>query len=498
MKKRMQTLVALVMAVLMVFSAISACAEEVFAFDYFTIDQTDLFNPEDPVMVELQKRTKTQITFTHGARDSYGSALQTLLAGGDLPEVIQVRDASQLAMLIDQGVIIPIEDLLAEYGQNILAAVGEDNYNTSKDADGHIYLIPFVGNTPINRGWMMRKDWLDRCGLEVPETLEQWIEVFKTFRDMDANGNGDATDEVALSGVVETLLYTFDIYNNDIFCVDPEGNYTLIYEHPNYRAWLETMAMLRAEGLLDPEYLDRNNDTNEGNLKMAISNDTIGCCYTYLNNMHMADDIEGAEYIYMAPPVGPYGTQCQPGRSIGVSYNAATISIAGEDKAVELIKLFDYIFSEEGQLLFNYGIEGYHYDMVDGKPDLRPEFSCDFPTYRQEGMNYQPIPHVWNREAYVEVFTKGASMEEMDSVARQFVIGTAKNEEVGVSFPAVMQTPAYVEYYLDLGAQAKALQASAIEGAISIDDFFTEYAKLKEEGLQEVIDEGNEAWQAIQ
>ena len=61
---------------------------------------------------------------------------------------------------------MPIEDLLKEYGQNILAVVGEANYNAVRDSDGHIYTIPFVGTTPLTKSWMMRKDWLDRLILE--------------------------------------------------------------------------------------------------------------------------------------------------------------------------------------------------------------------------------------------------------------------------------------------------------------------------------------------
>src|SRR5690606_1198272 len=38
-----------------------------------------------------------------------------------------------------------------------------------------------------------------------------------------------------------------------------------------------------------------------------------------------------------------------------------------------IIQLIDYMFSDEGQILTNWGIEGVHYDMVDGKRQLKPE-----------------------------------------------------------------------------------------------------------------------------
>lgn len=183
---------------------------------------------------------------------------------------------------------------------------------------------------------------------------------------------------------------------------------------------------------------------------------------------------------------------------LGVSDNAATISVAAEDKAIALIQFFDYIFSEEGQLFFSFGVEGVHFDYVDGEPRLRPEYTTDFNTYRAQGMNYQPIAHVWTGDAYVQVFTNGATFEEMDSVAQQFTIGAEKNEEYGIAVPPIFTTDAYSEYYADLGAQVKSLEANAVAGNITVEEFFAEYEKLKEEGLQEVIDQADEAWQAIQ
>ena len=494
----MKKLLALLLSALLSLTAVGALAEEApLEFSYMTIS-SDTWNSEQLPMVELQARTNTQIDFITAPLDGYATNLQTMLATGDIPDVIQVRDKAQLSMLVDQGAILPIEDLLKEYGQNILAVVGEANYNAVRDADGHIYTIPFVGTTPLTKSWMMRKDWLDRLSLEVPTTWDEWVEVFKAFKEQDANGNGDPNDEIPFTAMDTSLLYTFDIAANDIFCVDPENHYTLIYEHPNYQAYLETLRDLYAQGLLDPEYLDRTGDTKEAALTAAMANDLVGCCWTFMNNMHHVDAIEGAQYIYMAPPVSPYGTQTQPGRVLGVSDNAATISVAAEDKAIALIQFFDYIFSEEGRLLFSFGVEGVHFDYVDGEPRLRPEYTTDFNTYRAQGMNYQPIAHVWTGDAYVQVFTNGATFEEMDSVAQQFTIGAEKNEEYGIAVPPIFTTEAYSEYYADLGAQVKSLEANTVAGNITVEEFFAEYEKLKEEGLQEVIDQADEAWQAIQ
>ena len=79
--------------------------------------------------------------------------------------------------------IIPIGDLLEEYGQNILAVIPESQFNIMKNADGEIMGIPRTTPTSPYITWV-RQDWLDELGLEVPTTwdeLEATIIAFKEF-----------------------------------------------------------------------------------------------------------------------------------------------------------------------------------------------------------------------------------------------------------------------------------------------------------------------------
>ena len=68
--------------------------------------------------------------------------------------------------------------------------------------DGHIYTLP--GKKPLRpKGCdtpFINKAWLDRLGLEMPTTVDEWYEVLKAFKEQDANGNGDPNDEIPLTG----------------------------------------------------------------------------------------------------------------------------------------------------------------------------------------------------------------------------------------------------------------------------------------------------------
>ena len=467
-------------------------------FTYMTFDRSEVWSPDDLPMVELQERTNTEIEFITYPVDAYDTSLQTALTADKLPDVIQTITDANIAMLIDQGAVLPIEDLLEEYGQNIINVIGRKNIEAGKAVDGHLYQIPALYITPLTQGWMIRKDWLENCGKEVPNTWDEWVDVMKAFRDMDANGNGDLNDEIPFAGLYEKFMFSFGIYSNDIFCVDDEGKYGVIYDHANYRDYLEALVELYDEGLLSKDYLDYSN--SEQVLKTAMASDLVGISYTFMNNMHMADEIEGGEYIYMAPVLEDDGNRSFPGRiSTGfLASNSALISVDAEDKAVELIKFFDYIFSEEGQILFSYGVEGVHYDVVDGKPVIRPEFASDFNTYRSQGMNYQTIPHVWLMDSYVQVFNKGLHGDDLDSVGKQFAIGTEENEKYAVGTPPVIQTDAYKEYYSVIVPEIKALEAKAVTGQISVDAFFEQYAAKRDSGIKQMVEEGDAIFQTME
>ena len=77
--------------------------------------------------------------------------------------------------------------------------------------------------------------------------------------------------------------------------------------------------------------------------------------------------MEGFSFVPIAPPNG-IETDRRPQPSAygwGISASSKNIEVA--------VKYFDFWFSEKGSRLMNFGVEGTHYDMVDGKPQFKPE-----------------------------------------------------------------------------------------------------------------------------
>ena len=84
------------------------------------------------------------------------------------------------------GVILPVEDLIEQYAPNIKAAIDEDTdgKKLATAADGHMYAVPSLYRSPAEqiRGiQFINKTWLDKLGLAVPTTTDEYYNVLKAF-----------------------------------------------------------------------------------------------------------------------------------------------------------------------------------------------------------------------------------------------------------------------------------------------------------------------------
>ena len=132
----------------------------------------------------------------------YLQGLRRYLASGERLDALWPMDVEMAAELIKNDVLIPLDDLLARHAPDILNAMTDKEWNLvrSQAPDGKIYYLPaFPVRSSIRIGFI-RADWLDRVGLAAPTTRDELVEVYKAFRDQDANGNGDPNDEIPVSG----------------------------------------------------------------------------------------------------------------------------------------------------------------------------------------------------------------------------------------------------------------------------------------------------------
>lgn len=255
--------------------------------------------------------------------------------------------------------------------------------------------------------------------MDVPDTWEEWLAYWKGVRDNDLNGNGDPSDEIpiALAGgmggerSLTLLLNAFGIKasNDTQFCILDDGTYTMVYEHPRYREFLETMAELYADGILLPGY----EEYSYSSIEKMMGDNTLGSTMTFAASEAQTSSLresgdKDALWLSSSPVSGPYGDSMMPERELISPMWCITAGAKERGKAEDIVRLFNWCFSQEGTYLYNYGIEGVSYTLENGVHVLNTEIIANgFSDYRAVGMNYEPFGGYWLQDAYMQCLFAG-------------------------------------------------------------------------------------------
>ena len=456
----------------------------------------------------MEKMTGVNLDIFWEEKESYIASLSTtLLTGMDqLPDILDASDFGVMD-LADDGAVIPLDDYLYLM-PDIVSAVGEDRMSYWQQADGHIYTIPSIINVPGAQTMMVRKDWLDKLGLSQPQTWEEWVKLWRAIRDKDLNGNGDPNDEIPFASQVGAdgercllpLLNAFGIRTSGDtqFCILDDGTYTMVYEHPRYPEFLEAMQELYNEGLIPSQF----DSMSLADMDAAMDENRLGTAFNWAERCRTSSQalrsagVEDALWAAVAPIAGPEGDQMTPERIMVMPMWCITSAAEKRGNVENIIRFFNWYYSEEGSRLYSFGLPGVSYELVDGAPVMVSEMTAGgFTDYRAAGCNIECFGGLWQESAFMQCLFEGRTVEEMDDMTGEFYKGiSVVNNGYFYALPKTYETPAYTQYRSALITEGVCkLRDRAIKGELSVEAFLEAYASLKQQGLQSVIDEASEA-----
>ncbi|MGI6336304.1 MAG: hypothetical protein ACOXZM_04490 [Eubacteriales bacterium] len=474
--------------------SISVPFEETFEFSVMSNYSATLGDKWTVVQQELEKRMNVKIDWRKYVGTAYAEALSVTLASQDLPDLVYgvASDDSWISF----GAVIPLEDYMEEYTPNYVSYLSDADMPYITYGDGHIYGIYSIVGFNANMSTMIRRDWLDTLDLEEPVTLEDWDKTLTAFKDGDPNGNGQA-DEIPMIAPLTPIEYAFGLLGSYI-----ETEYGLIdrYEAPYYMDYVAFCADWYKRGLIDMEYLTRaqNPDAN----RQLLYNSIAGVYYGAPSELTiittaLRESIPNAVLGAIAPTEGPGGRNV-PSRA---KFNWP-FSISVQAKDVEkLLTYMDWMFTEDGYLLNNFGVEGEHYDMVNGEPILREPYCLTWVDLRDVGMNnVSAIPHYWHVLQFQQLAFAGKSVDTMDEVTYLSYEGyfVTNNEFYYYSLPSsVYQTETYIDGGSELYTKLQELETKVIMGLSPIEELQTMLELYKSQGIDKMVEEANTSWAAL-
>ena len=169
-----------------------------YTFSIFCDDSSE--SGEFIMLDEFKKQTNVDVDLKIYPYETATERLNLDLNSGDYADVIGGWTLSDNAILtygVNQGVFIPLEDYFEKYCPNISAILDLPGVREKMTApDGHIYTIPYVcADTTVSYSPYINTKWLENVGMSMPTTTDEFEAVLKAFKEQDANGNGDASDE---------------------------------------------------------------------------------------------------------------------------------------------------------------------------------------------------------------------------------------------------------------------------------------------------------------
>jgi len=217
--------------------------------------------------LELERKGNVDIVFNLVPISDANSKINlTLSSGANLPDVINtIIDPASISTYGESGILVALNDYYKNSSEYLVPQMktleedtGIDIFDYITMSDGNIYGIVRYNQSLQNEIpsilWI-NNTWLKKAGMDVPTTLDEFVDVLRTFKAQDMNGNGKNDElpiiDYAAGDMMEVIENAFVRTGVDQITVMEDGTLNMAYSTEGYREFLGFMKTLYDEGLLD-------------------------------------------------------------------------------------------------------------------------------------------------------------------------------------------------------------------------------------------------------
>lgn len=433
----------------------------------------------------------------------YEEKQATLFASGEIPDMIGFDSPDgNFFKWAEQGAFLPLNDFIDDYPT--LKMVPDYSWD-AVSVDGNIYALPRYFPTKYLRTPVIRKDWLDNLGLDMPTNYEELKEVAIAFTKDDPNGNGkdDTYGLIAAAGGGNINPdYAFGTYwdANSWYHENDDGQLIPGFLSDAYKEHIQWLHDVNEAGAIHPDYATA--DAYEA-LELFYSG-KIGIFTDQPYNRSSADyeslsEIDPEAEIVAIPPFeAPDGSKAYTASSGIYQLTAFSAKLANEpDKVKRILEMLDFARqwhdledrnpkNEAYDWLKGHEGSGYHMEdgMAIGEPASEGLAPSDYITER---------PWAPNDEANRSSETYQLPLQQ--KVAASLEKMHAENDHYLNPINRV-----YSETFMskgpDLYQEVYKMQVKMIAGQVPISEWDSMVQHYLKKGGSDIIQEVNEAMKA--
>ncbi|TDL73611.1 extracellular solute-binding protein [Rhodococcus qingshengii] len=337
----------------------------------YNFDGVEFPAEDNEVQQKIEEITKTELTINQLPGTAFEERLPVMIASGEFPDAVPIPRRHQqypyILNAVNGGVFWEIGPYLKKFPN--LASINKQIYENI-EYDGKTYGVPRV--RPLARKvFQYRTDWLENLGMKEPKTIEEFHEMLRafTFNDPDKNGKDDTYGIVMNQGQpFNSYAAAFGAPNK--WEVTDKGKFIRDVLTDEFFESIKFQRDLYKEGLINKDFtvIDRPEwqtavETGQAGVRIDTSNSTEPLQVNAKNinpkaEFGMFSILENGQGKRVFAEGGHNGFFLFP-----------KASVKTEDELLRVLKFFDDLAREEASTLLTWGIEGKHYNMVDGKPE---------------------------------------------------------------------------------------------------------------------------------
>lgn len=387
-------------------------------------------------------------------RAQEGQKMATMLAAGEAPDICATRDVTLLNMYIKNNALVDFTDMYEKYGSNIKKLYTQKDIDVGK-FNKRLYTFIHKAPTYADATWI-RKDWLDKLGLKVPETVSEFYNVMKQFKEKDPGKVGDKLVPFGMQGITLTTnfyesasLYGWATSVLPAFVKDAPTGERLVTPPqlwPESKDALKFLNKLYNEKLLSEFILDK-----DGNLfKQKVIRGEMGAFIAFGHwPYHSAygsiyDKLQQNNPEAKLVPAFPWKEKSTDNHVMfmrGSEYAYRFFSPKSTKYPELVMKYIDWMASPEGYMVGNLGIEGTDYNMADGvpKPIDAAKYNARVPWIEPQYLAFtKPFSNEYPR------FLKNMAKDYPEKYREEYVKQTLTGDKIKYAFPVLnVPTPTF-------------------------------------------------------
>ena len=389
----------------------------------------------------------------------------------DLPDVLFKAELNmeEVRDLYEAGILIDLKPYLEEYAPDVwkLFQDNPEDLAAVTMPDGAIPALPTFNSLQNNDAMWINSAWLKRLKLEMPRTADELTEVLRAFRDGDPNGNGK-NDEIPLTFIgmweLRFLGHAFGITDNDYYLSVKDGKVTSSLTSDRNRAFLTWL-----HGLWEEKLLDLDGFTIADSMRQ-ITDEKKTVPYGLIMSSSPLTVVPSAalsSYTLLLPM--EYEGQ-RVYRDLTGSLICGTFAVTSRCAQPEkLVSWVNLLYTEEGAMMAQYGLEGQEYSFRD---DGLWEWNEDLNTIAEVVV---PSNTIGTGAAAPGISPLEFQAKYNDEEARQDILELMELKEYSIlPMPQIMLSRedgnAVADIQADLSGYAETAMARFVTGDVPLND----------------------------